>query len=273
MGSVKTDTLKLPGVNLYYEIRGSGPLLLLISGGLMDAGLFAGIADALADSYTVITYDRRGSSRSKLDDPSQLRSVEAHGEDAHRLLATIDPSPALVFANCAGALIGLDLITRHPQQVERLIAHEPPAFWLLPDGGRLRALMREVHQRARTEGVGAAMRRFTVGLGMEAGQPPTEVSPDIVEAMVRVEANMKYFLAREILPYSSYEPDAAAIRAQSARIRAAAGRDSAGQVPHRGAIALAELLGSPPVYFPGEHGGFITHPTEFAETLRSALGG
>jgi hypothetical protein len=42
--NTKTAILKVPGASLYYEITGSGPLLLLIPGAPADAGGFAGIA-------------------------------------------------------------------------------------------------------------------------------------------------------------------------------------------------------------------------------------
>ena len=52
--------LDVPGARLYYERRGSGPLLLMI-GSPMDSSGFAPLASALADHYTVVTYDPRGS--------------------------------------------------------------------------------------------------------------------------------------------------------------------------------------------------------------------
>src|ERR1700687_1311135 len=61
MGS-KSEILKLPGTRLYYEVRGSGPVLLMIPGGPADAGVFAGIASILADRYTGVAYDPRGNS-------------------------------------------------------------------------------------------------------------------------------------------------------------------------------------------------------------------
>ena len=44
MSPTKTDTLKVPGATLYYEVRGSGPVLLLICGGVYDAAGYAGLA-------------------------------------------------------------------------------------------------------------------------------------------------------------------------------------------------------------------------------------
>ena len=52
------------GTELYYEARGDGPPLLLIAGGLADAGQFTALGQALAEQTRVITYDRRGNSRS-----------------------------------------------------------------------------------------------------------------------------------------------------------------------------------------------------------------
>jgi hypothetical protein len=41
MSTAKTDTLKVPGASLYYELTGSGPLQLMIPGAPADAGGFA----------------------------------------------------------------------------------------------------------------------------------------------------------------------------------------------------------------------------------------
>jgi pimeloyl-ACP methyl ester carboxylesterase len=42
-----TETLPVPGASLYYEVRGSGPVLLMIPGGPMDADGFKQIAERL----------------------------------------------------------------------------------------------------------------------------------------------------------------------------------------------------------------------------------
>jgi pimeloyl-ACP methyl ester carboxylesterase len=69
MSVTKTATLQVPGASLYYEVTGSGPLLLMIAGAPADAGVFALIAAQLADRYRVVTYDWRGSARSPVDEP------------------------------------------------------------------------------------------------------------------------------------------------------------------------------------------------------------
>lgn len=46
---MKVETLVVPGATLHYEVRGSGPVLLLICGGVYDAEGFDGLAEALAE--------------------------------------------------------------------------------------------------------------------------------------------------------------------------------------------------------------------------------
>jgi hypothetical protein len=89
MEPTKTATLKVPGATLYYEVRGAGPVLLMICGGIYDAAAPAELAQRLADRHTVVTYDRRGNSRSPLDEPPGPQRVEVHADDAHRLLTAV----------------------------------------------------------------------------------------------------------------------------------------------------------------------------------------
>src|SRR5262244_297883 len=80
MQATKSNTLKVPGASLYHEVRGSGPVLLLICGGVYDAAGYAALAERLAGRYTVVTYDRRGNSRSPLDGPPSPQRIEVHGD-------------------------------------------------------------------------------------------------------------------------------------------------------------------------------------------------
>src|SRR5262245_41422370 len=156
------DSLRLRGATLFYRVRGSGPLLLILPGGHGDADTADGLRNHLIDHYSVVTYDRRGLSRSKIDAPSERLTLETHGHDAHRLLAALTNEPAFVFGSSIGALIGLDLVARHPEQVGTLVAHEPPAWELLPDVERNRAmrLQEEAEEAFRREGAEAGFKRF-----------------------------------------------------------------------------------------------------------------
>src|SRR5690348_8713662 len=95
--------LRVQGANLHYEVRGQGPLLLLIPGGSGGAASFDGIADDLAADYTVATYDPRGMSRSTLDEPEAEQRVAEHADDAFRMLDLLSPGePARVFGASSG---------------------------------------------------------------------------------------------------------------------------------------------------------------------------
>ncbi len=81
--SSTAPTLDVPGARLYYQLRGRGPLLLLI-GGPMGSMFFAGLADQFAADHTVLTYDPRGISRSVLDSPAGADTPELRADDVRR---------------------------------------------------------------------------------------------------------------------------------------------------------------------------------------------
>jgi pimeloyl-ACP methyl ester carboxylesterase len=278
MDSMKEDQLKVPGASLYYEMRGSGPVLLMIPGGPTDANIFAGLAPRLSDSYTVVTYDPRGLSRSKLYVvPEDHRIVEIMADDAHRLLTAVGSEPAFVFGNSGGALIALELVTHHSQQVQTLVAHEPPAAALLPDGPAVLTAMQEVYDTYRSLGIGPAMQKFLAVAGLAGDQPPSESGlqgepdPKMLEAMRGMQRNLEFFLAHYLRPVTGYRPNIAALLTGLTRVVAAVGEESAGQLAYRGGVELAEQLGTEVMVFPGDHSGFVTHSDEFAAKLHKML--
>ena len=164
---VEARTLKVPGAELYYETRGSGPVLLCISGGPTDAGLFTDLARRLAGRYTVVSYDQRGHSRSALDHELEDIPVALHAEDAAKILAVVGNRPAFVYGNSGGGTIGLELVTSHPDLVRTLVAHEPlPHGTPAQRGAMAEHVGRHLHDH-RAEGVFAAMGKF--GAAVEAG--------------------------------------------------------------------------------------------------------
>lgn len=273
MNSPMTGTLRVPGATLHYEKRGSGPVLLLIPGGAADAGLYEGMAADLAARYTVVSYDPRGLSRSRLDGPLADQRVEVWSDDAHRLLDLVAPDEdAFVLGCSSGAIVAVDLLARYPERLSRVVAHEPPLLELLEDPAPHRALFAEVREIFRTEGVGPAMVRFGEGLGERPAEQPTDLPPEIQEMAPRMHANMPVFLGHVLCPFSSSVPDLAALRLVAHKLVPAAGRDSRTQVPLYGPPArLAESLGTDLVEFPGGHVGAVEFPKEFAKQLLAVL--
>ncbi|MFH8989457.1 alpha/beta fold hydrolase [Streptomyces sp. NPDC017940] len=162
--------LRVHGATLHYEVRGRGPLLLLIPGGSGGAAAFDQVADDLATAYTVATYDPRGMSRSALDDPEAEQRVAEHADDALRLLDLLSPGePARVFGTSSGAVAALHLLTARPDRIERLVVHEPPLVEVLPDASEHRALLARVRETFHAEGLMPAMAVFAEGLKKDGG--------------------------------------------------------------------------------------------------------
>jgi pimeloyl-ACP methyl ester carboxylesterase len=271
--ATKIETLKVPGANLYYEVCGSGPVLLMMPGGPADATAFRRIAGELAPHYTVVTYDPRGLSRSKLEGPlDEDRIVEVFADDVHRLLTAVTGEKADVFASSGGAVIALELAARHPEQLNTVVSHEPPSPTLQPGSARVRATMEEVAAAYRTRGIGPAVQIFSDLIG--GGPPPApegEPTPEMLEDTARMQGNMDLFFGPYVLAIARYEPDFAALKAAQCRIVAAVGDESRGELAHDGGLGLATRLGTQAAVFPGGHGGFGSHAPEFAAKLREVL--
>jgi len=273
--TVKTETLKVPGANIYYEVRGSGPVLLMMPGGPADAGAFRRIAGYLESDYTVVTYDPRGISHSTVDAPvNDERIVQIFADDAHRLLSATSKEPAFVFASSGGATIALELAARHPDQVRTVVAHEPPSAILLPDPARVRAQSADIVETYRSAGIGPTMQKFMAQTRIRQAPPPPppgEPTPEMREAMAQMQRNMDFWFRHYFKAIGDYEPDFDALKSGSSRIVPGVGKESQGELANEGGLGLARRLGTEAVVFPGAHGGFDTNAPEFAVKLREVL--
>ncbi|MGW0686292.1 alpha/beta fold hydrolase [Streptomyces sp. NPDC002754] len=267
-----TRTLDVAGGHLYYEVRGTGPLLLLM-GSPMDAEAFGPLADALASDHTVVTHDPRGISGSTLDDPGQDSTPELRADDVAALLDALDADCADVFGSSGGAVTGLALVVRHPGRARTLVAHEPPLLALLPDAAEQLDAADDLVETFHREGVGAAWMKFMANAGFDVGGGEDAPAPPPGEPSERDLANSARFFGHELLGTSRYVADIAALTAASTRVVVGIGGASGGLITARTSRALAERIGVAPVEFPGDHGGFTEQPKEFAERLREVLRG
>jgi pimeloyl-ACP methyl ester carboxylesterase len=272
------ETLDVPGATLYYEVRGSGPVLLMMPGGPADATTFRQIENDLAKRYTVVTYDPRTYSHSVLKEPVEdSQMVQVFADDAHRLLKKIaGDEKSCIFASSGGATIALELIARHPEQLETVVCHEPPSPSLLPDKAKARAGFDDVCETCETEGLFPAMQKFMVLVGVQGGPPQADHEPtrEEKEQQALMMGNMNYFFGRYIRNIGRYEPDLDAIAKAPCRVIGAVGEESdeATQLACAGGKRLARIAGGEPVVFPGDHGGFNGKPKEFAAKLIEVLG-
>jgi pimeloyl-ACP methyl ester carboxylesterase len=283
-----TSTLDAPGTTLTYDVRrndaGTGPVLLLI-GSPMGAAGFGTLAKHFPDR-TVVTYDPRGVERSTKTDPGSPVTPEVHADDLHRIVQAVGGGPVDLFASSGGAVNALALVARHPEDVGTLVAHEPPLATVLPDREHAMAATSAVHDTYQRRGFGAGMALFLAVVSHRgpftaevAGQP----APDPAMFGLPAEddgSRTDPLLGQNIVSCTHYEPDFDALSSASIRIVMAAGEESEGELANRGAFAVAERLGTKPVIFPGNHGGFLGgeygqtgRPDAFAAKLREVLAG
>jgi pimeloyl-ACP methyl ester carboxylesterase len=268
MSSPASHSLSVPGARLYYEVQGSGPVLMLV-GHPMGASGFAEIAPLLGEDYTVVTFDPRGFARSTIDDPDQDAEPDLLADDVRRLLEAVGDGPAHVFGSSGGAVTALALVAHHPSHVQTLVAHEPPLTLLLVDAEGGRAGIDDVYDTYRNKGIGAAWQRFSTftGIEMRAQGEAATPEPPSAEAL----ATSERFFRHGLLPIALYQPDFSALENTPVRVVVAGGTNSKGQFAQRMAVALGERLGTPLIDFPGGHAGFASDPNDFAAVLRRAL--
>lgn len=261
-------TLDVPGARLYYETRGDGPLLLLI-GSPMDSTGFAPLAAAMADQYTVVTYDPRGLGNSTREDEDADITPEVQADDVHRLITTLGGGPVDYFGSSGGAVVGLALIAAHPHDVRVFVGHEPPVMELLPDKDEQHAAIADIYDTYRTDGHQPAMMKFMAHIGvLGGGAAQWEPTP---EQLARMEAANSVFFGHLLRQTTRFRPDMAALHAAPTRIVIGVGETSAGQLAHRTGVAFAEAFGVKPVEFPGDHGGFLALSEPFSRVLKQAL--
>ncbi|WP_431034578.1 alpha/beta fold hydrolase [Streptomyces sp. P6-2-1] len=267
-GRPQVGELRVPGARLHYEVRGRGPLLVLLPGGGGDAGVYDGFAPLLADAYTVVALDPRGYSRSVLDGPPGTQTVERQADDVAALVAHLGGGPADVIGGSDGALVGLDLLARRPGLVRRVLAQEPPAFGLLPRAEEHKAFIASVHETFVREGLGPAGARFAAWAG--AGGDRWEPEPALA---ARLFANGPHFLEHELRSFTSWLPDVEALRGPAAegRLVLAVGRETRGALCREPALVLASLLGLDPVPLPGGHGGWLAEAEKSAVLVRELM--
>ncbi|PTM58180.1 alpha/beta fold hydrolase [Desmospora activa] len=265
---VKSGYVETEGDNLYYEVRGEGPPLLMIPGGGGDAGFYTYVADILADEYQVITYDRRGNSRSTRHDPQNFE-VSQQARDAVAVLRATNHDSAYVFGNSGGAIFALEMAEKFPETIQAVVVHEPPTVKVLPDRDKWLTLFSDIYQTANRLGVEWANLQFAFSVGVPASAF-THIPQDFQE---RNAENTETLIQNEMLPAINYEPNIEKLKRNGVKVIMAAGELSLEKERFyaQTALILAKQLDAEFVIFPGHHLSYFDSPAEWAETLRQAF--
>jgi pimeloyl-ACP methyl ester carboxylesterase len=178
------------GVRLYYELHGEGDPLALVHGSWGDATGWDLVVPALAESFHVLVYDRRGHSRSER--PDTPGSIDEDGDDLAALLEALELAPAHVVTNSYGGNVALRLAARRPDAFRSLSCHEPPLWSLLEGDAESQAMLQ---QGARSlESVGRrisegdhedAARQFVEEVAYGPGAWENELPPEVRAIMTQ----------------------------------------------------------------------------------------
>jgi pimeloyl-ACP methyl ester carboxylesterase len=252
------------GADLYCESRGSGPLLLLITGGMGDAGFYSSAADILANDFTVLNYDRRCNSRSTGDRMADM-TVAQQARDAVAIIKAMGHNRAIIFGSSGGGIIGLELAAVNPKMIDILIIHEPPVIELLPaaDAEKWRTFHYNIYMKNLSEGWEAATADFTASL---IGAPDIPYPPDLNE---RISQNMDFFFKHEYKAFTQYIPNVKRIRENKVNMVAAVGLDSNDAYYVQSTRALTSKVRCECIEFPGQYDVSFYMPEEFAKTVLS----
>ncbi len=118
-GGVKTGYAPVNGLNLYYELHGSGEPLILIHGGLGAGEMFGGNLSRLSKIRRVIAVDLQGHGHTA--DIDRPLSFDAMTDDIAALMKYLGIKQADVMGYSMGGGVALRTAIRHPDLVKKLV--------------------------------------------------------------------------------------------------------------------------------------------------------
>jgi pimeloyl-ACP methyl ester carboxylesterase len=113
------SSLRINGIDIYYEVRGEGEPLMIISGLGTDVSQIDSLVEGFSRTHRVIAFDNRGVGRT--DKPDVPYTIEMMAEDAAGLLRALGVSRCNVLGFSMGGRIALSLALEHPELVKSLI--------------------------------------------------------------------------------------------------------------------------------------------------------
>ncbi|MDB5538559.1 MAG: Alpha/beta hydrolase [Devosia sp.] len=119
--STPSSTGKVPvgGAEIYYEIHGDGPPLVLLHGGVDPSQTFGAPLAAMAKTHRVIAIHMRGHGFST--DGKEPWSTELMADDVAAVLWHLGIGKARFMGYSLGAAVALQVAILHPELVEKLV--------------------------------------------------------------------------------------------------------------------------------------------------------
>lgn len=263
------------GVDLYYEVTGSGQPLVLTHGSWGDATAWQGVIPTLASRFRVVIWDRRGHSRSS--DGAGAGSFQQDADDLAALIEHLGLADAHVYGTSAGGIVVLTMVASRPDLVRSAAVHEPPVMGLLDEGtdadtARSLAEQRQQLDRVRTmieagswpEAAEYFFDNVAVGPGAWDNYPEPVRSA--------LEANAPTY-ADELADPMAWAVDAGAISAAGVPIMITQGTESPALILAAASELVRQIPSARAVTLEGSgHVPYRTHPDLWLETLMAYFG-
>jgi pimeloyl-ACP methyl ester carboxylesterase len=114
------QTVAVNGMDMYYEVSGSGDPLVVLHGAYMNIPSMGAIIPRLAETHTVYALEFQGHGRtSDIDRPITYPNL---ADDVAAFMDAVGLEKADVFGYSMGAAAGLRLAIDHPEKVDKLVA-------------------------------------------------------------------------------------------------------------------------------------------------------
>jgi pimeloyl-ACP methyl ester carboxylesterase len=121
------------GVDLEYQVQGSGESLVLIHGSILADGFSPLLSEpSIANKYHVISYHRRGFAASSRAMPGL--TIRQQAADCRALMRYLQIARAHVVGHSYGGAIALQLVLDAPEDVHSLALLEPAVMNSVPSG-------------------------------------------------------------------------------------------------------------------------------------------
>lgn len=265
--TARCGAVEVNGAEIYHEVRGTGPSVVLVAGATGDAGHFSRVAELLAEEFTVVTYDRRGNSRSPRPPGWTRTSTDEQADDLAALIEALGVKPAAVCGTSGGAIITLNAVLRHESVVRGAILHEPPLASVLRDPEPVMQTIGGVVEGGMASGgPRAALQAF---LDLVAGDSLRGLDEVTIERML---GNAEVLFELEFGTFESWRPNDDALSRVAIPVQVMASGRSAPFFTEASEW-IAQRLGTTVVPAPGGHAPYFDQPEELVQAIRPFLQG
>ena len=114
-------TLNRDGVDIYYEVHGSGPVILLSHGYSSTSAMWRGQVSPLSKTHTLVTWDMRGHGQSDYPEDQSQYSEEHTVADMAAILDAVGAREAIIGGLSLGGYMSLAFHLAHPNRTRALL--------------------------------------------------------------------------------------------------------------------------------------------------------